>query len=102
MSVSARVVCGWWVEDERHFLLRCPYYRLERADLASQLGEVYGITWADLTETQRLHIVLLGNGMPRALLEDYHRRGGGTAVLRLVRCFVFGRTHVGNLPWRAQ
>ena len=66
-------MCVGGVEDERHFLLRCPYYQLERADLASQLDEVYGITWADLTETQRLHTVLLGNGMPRALLEDCHR-----------------------------
>ena len=83
---------GGGVEDERHFLLRCPNYRLERADLASQLEEVYGITWEGLTETQRLHTVLLGNGMPRALLEDYHRRRGGSAVLRLVRRFVF-RAH---------
>ena len=67
----------------------CPYYQLERADLASQLSEVYGITWTDLTKTQRLHIMLLGNGMPRAVLEDYQRRGGGSAVLRLVRRFIF-------------
>ena len=91
MSASARVRCVGRVEDECHFLLRCPYYQLERADLASQLGEVYGITWG-LTETQRLHIMLLGNGMPGALLEDYHGRGGGSAVLRLVRRFVF-RAH---------
>ena len=99
--VCTRCVRGG-VEDERHFLLRCPYYRLERADLASQLDEVYGITWEDLTETQRLHIVLLGNGMPRALLEDYHRRGGGSAVHAWCGDSCFGRTRVVNLPWRVQ
>ena len=36
--------------------------------------------------------MLLGNGMSRALLEDYHRQGGGSAVLPLVRQFVF-RAH---------
>ena len=89
--VCTRCLAGV-VEDERHFLVRCPYYQVERADLVSQLFTSYGVVWDELTETQRLHIPLLGNGMPPALLEDYHKKRGDSAVLRHVRQFVF-RAH---------
>ena len=76
-------------EDETHFLVSCPFYAVERDDLAAQLAASYGVVWESLSSSEQLRIALLGTGMPGPMARDYFCNRGGSAVLRYVRQFVF-------------
>jgi len=78
------------LEDERHFLLDCPAYEVERREFAQQLDEQYTLSWAELSENQQLQVVLLGPEMPMEMWLDYAGAvGEEKPVLRSVRQFVY-------------
>ena len=51
------------VEDETHFVLNCPVYSKERADVLDRLRNIYpgfGDQWRDCTDVQKMRILLWG------------------------------------------
>ena len=53
--------CGTSKEDNEHFLLHCPLFELQRADLLGQLGDLPGIDIVSLDSKTICELLLLGS-----------------------------------------
>ena len=65
-------VCGTGTEDNEHFLLHCPLYRILRQDLFDQLSDIDGFNVADVNPKELCLLFLFGDqnlGHIRSILE---------------------------------
>ena len=53
--------CGTSKEDNEHFLLHCPLFELQRADLLGQLGDLPGIDIVSLDSKTICELLLFGS-----------------------------------------